>query len=136
MVIFTSVHSTEFGYSENKGVQTLASFLRFVETYRIQENSASTLMVSHQKVKTILAASGKKIDYYGATEGIGISAFVHRATNRILLVDPCLLENETDDLPGLVNVLEKQYAAVKIVLSLDLWLNFDRTEKEIIAYFS
>lgn len=136
MVVFTSVHSTDFGYSENKGVQTLASFLRFVETYRVQENSASTLMVSHQKVKTILAASGKKIDYYGATEGIGISAFVHRASNRILLVDPCLSENETDDLPGLMNVLTKQYAAVKIVLSLDLWLNFDRTEHEINAFFS
>ncbi len=136
MVIFTSVHSTDFGYSDNKGVQTLASFLRFVETYRIQENSGSMLMVSHQKVKTILAASGKKIDYYGATEGIGISAFVHRATNRILLVDPCLSENETDDLPGLMNVLTKQYAAVKIVLSLDLWLNFDRTEQEINSFFS
>jgi superfamily I DNA and/or RNA helicase len=136
MVIFTSIQSTDFGYSDNKGVQTLASFLRYVETYSTKNTVSENLAVTHQLVEKILLRSEKKIDYYRAIDGIGMSAFIHRGTNRVLLVDPCLLENETDNLQGLVNVLEKQYAAVKIVLSLDLWLNFDRTEKEIIAYFS
>ena len=60
MVIFTSVHSTDFGYSDNKGVQTLASFLRYVETYSAKNTDAGNLAVAHQLVEKILLRSEKK----------------------------------------------------------------------------
>jgi hypothetical protein len=80
----------------------------------------------------------QKVDfvYHPAKKGIGFSSFIQYEKNKILLVDPGIGEDEGEDVLGILSVLQDQYSEVKVVLSLDLWQNFDRVKTDLATYFS
>jgi hypothetical protein len=76
-----------------------------------------------------------EVNYFSSATGLAVSAFVQFDSGRILLVDPGLSSGETRDVENLCAVLSTRYSAVKIVLSTDLWRNFERTAKEVVQFF-
>lgn len=68
-------------------------------------------------------------------DGYAVSCFVNHEKERILCVDPCLNIGEIRDAYGILNLLSTQFKSLKIILSMDLWLNRDRSEKEIVDFF-
>lgn len=136
MVIFTSVKSTDFGFSDNAGVQLLKDFLAFAESLEQTNPVVGEMPLSHLKVNDLLAEQGANFVYYPAKNGIGFSSFIQHERNKIILVDPGLNASEGEDVLGILTVLQDQYAEVRVVLSLDLWLNFDRVKEDLGTFFS
>lgn len=136
MVVFTSVKSTDFGFSNNSGVQLLKDFLAFAEGLEETVPPRIEMPLSHLKVNNLLAEQGANFVYYPAKNGIGFSSFIQHESNKIIAVDPGLNTSEGEDVLGILTVLQDQYAEVKVVLSLDLWLNFDRVKEDLATFFA
>ncbi|MFT5820492.1 MAG: Cdc6-like AAA superfamily ATPase [Crocinitomix sp.] len=135
MVVFTSVKASDFGLSENKGVQVLKDYLAFAEQLSTLKTPATVIPVAHQLIHDLLLKNQVEYSYYPAGKGIGLSSFIQHKNNRILLVDPGLSEGEVTDIESVLTVLAGQYDDFKVVLSMDLWLNAERVEADLIGFF-
>jgi len=137
MIVFSSVRHNDFRYTENRGVMILRDFLKYAEessTIRGPEFSADYLLFSHQIVAGILDKNNIAFEYIPGTKGVAVSAFIQHETSRILLVDPGLVNGESDDIETLLTVLQSRYSEIKIVLCIDLWKNFERTADEVVQF--
>lgn len=134
MVVFTSVTSSDFSLSDNRGVQLLKDFLYFVEHVGKVEENIETVTLAHQKIYAIISGHKLEAVYYDVSQGLAVSCFVQHSSNKILLVDPGLQIGESEDLYNLLSVFYEKYAEVMIVLSLDIWKNYERVEKEVVGF--
>lgn len=136
MVVFTSVKSTDFGLSENRGVQLLKDYLSYAENRIASVTSVAEMSLAVKKVKAILDEGNCDYHFYPDKNGMGINAFIQHEKQRILLVDPCLeTEDEQVDFKSVLFALKSQYKSVKIILSLDLWMNPERARSDIRNFF-
>ncbi len=135
MIVFTSVKASDFGLSENRGVQVLKDFLTYAEQLEALNASNTALPAAHQLVHDILMKHQLEFSYYPSGKGIGLSSFIQHQTNKILMIDPGLNEGEVQDVESVLTVISSQYADIKVVLSMDLWLNHDRVEADLIEFF-
>lgn len=135
LVVFSSVSSSEFGFSENSGTTLLSSFLRFVETQSVvKEISMSEQPVLHQKIDQLLKKNKLRFNYYTAQNGSGISCFVNHETGHILLVDPCTALDESKDFLAMMNGILSRFKKCLIVLSTEYLQNPIKTEERILKF--
>ncbi|NOQ70650.1 MAG: hypothetical protein GQ574_01530 [Crocinitomix sp.] len=135
MVVFTSVKAVDFGLSDNKGVQVLKDYLSYAEQLSTLNAPVSIKPLAHQLIHDLLLKNKIDFSFYPAGKGIGLSSFIQHKNNRILLVDPGLSDGEVTDIESVLTVLAGQYDDFKVVLSMDLWLNRDRVEADLVAFF-
>lgn len=136
LVLFTSVKSSDFGFSENKGVQVLKDYLFYAEELNTLNPPKISMPLAHLLIQGFLSKNEIMCSYYPAVNGIGLSSFIQHDKNRILLVDPGLIDGEVSDVASVLSVLSAQYDGFKVVLSLDLWLNRDRVESDLVKFFN
>ena len=114
----------------------MKDFLYYVENVEVNTSGDIEKNNAHQKIQSILDKNNLETHYYGVIDGIAVNCFIQHSTNKILLVDPGLQEGETRDVYNLLSIFKQKYDDVMIVLSLDLWRNYDRVEKDLKSYFS
>ncbi len=134
MVVFSSVSSSDFGFSDNRGVNILADFIRFAENFKTHTFNDKPLTVAEKIVAKSLAKNKLKFEFYSLDSGISISAFVNDQATKILLVNPCI-GNESD-LFTTLGALENRFKEIKIILNCDLISNRKNCEKEIADFFA
>jgi superfamily I DNA and/or RNA helicase len=132
MIVITSVHSTDFKLSANRGVQLLQDFIGFAEGESNPKHHYPVNFI-HYQVKNIL--TDLHVKYYPALNGLAVNCFVQHNTGKILLIDPSLNSNENDDLFTILSVIEDRFKSVKVLLSHDYWRNIERFTKEVRRYF-
>ena len=135
LVVFTSISSSDFKLTDNKGVTVLCDFLKFVENNQTSKHQIIPTEFSHQLVEKIVAKNKIKIDFHSTDSGLMVNCFIQHQSGKILLVDPCLKERETQDLYLLLAVLQKRFKKIKIVTSSELINNQERVEEELLNYF-
>lgn len=134
MVVFTSIKSLDFGFSENRGVQLMKEFLMFVEqydTYKFTERPTQ----SQAWVMALLNENNKKFNFYSVGQGLGVSAFVQPSSNRVLLIDPGLESQDVIDVSALYVSLASIFSSVKFMLTYDIWQNPERAKKDLLDFF-
>ena len=134
MVVFSSVSSSDFGFSDNRGVSILADFIRFAENFKTNVLNDQPVSVAEKMVAESLLKNKLKFEYYSIDSGISISAFVNHQANKILLVNPCI-GNESD-LYTTLGALENRFQDIKIILNRDLISDRKNCEKEIADFFA
>lgn len=135
MIIVSSVKSTDFKLTDNRGVSLLKDFLAYTE--RINTNKKETPNnFLHQHVSALLLNNKLDFNYYSASNGLAVNCFTQSKHGKILLIDPSLHLNENRDIYTLLSVIYDRFKSVKIVLSNDYLENKDRFEKEIVTFFS
>jgi len=136
MVVFTSVSSSDFKLSDNKGVTVLADFLRFAEYYQVTKHGELPVEFSHQIVEKLLMRSGHNdIIFHSTDSGLIVNCFIQHSSGKILLVDPCLKPGDSQDLYLLLSILQKRFKKIKIVTSKELIEDCDWVEKDLMAFF-
>lgn len=136
MVVFTSISSSDFKLTDNKGVTVLCDFLKFVENNQTSNHPIKPTEFSLQLVEKIFTKNKIKVDFHSTNSGLLVNCFIQHKSGKILLVDPCLKESETQDLYLLLAVLQKRFKKIKIVTSNELMSNFARVEDDIEAFFN
>lgn len=138
ITVCTSIKSTDFKLTENIGVQLLKDYLAFVE----QNNQLVTTQPQHYLhhkidgwLKSNPATQQLNIKYHQAINGQMINAFIDENSQNILLIDPCLNNNETQNIYTLLDVLQQRFSKVKVVLSKNYIDNPTRFKTEIIDCF-
>lgn len=134
MVVFSSVSSADFGFSDNRGVSILADFIRFVENYRTTDLKENPKTVAEKLIATSLTKNKVEFEFYSQDSGISFSAFVNHKANKILLVNPCV-ENDSD-LYTTLGALSTRFQEIKIILNSDLISDRKSCEKELTDFFS
>ena len=134
ITLCTSITSSHFKPSLNTGVQLLKNYLAFIEQEHYSVQQYPNLQL-HQIVHNYLK-SHQNIQYIKAVNGQTINAFINKQNLKILLIDPCLNSNETQDIYTLFDVLSQRYSKIKILLSIDYILNKDRFKNEILTFLS
>ncbi|MBK9190226.1 MAG: hypothetical protein IPM77_01330 [Crocinitomicaceae bacterium] len=135
LVVFKSVSSADFGYSENPGAAALCDFIRFSETGKEHAGFyKETLTVFQNQILTVLQKN--KIDFrlYSSESGVGITSFVQHSSNKILLADPCTSQNETHDFKAMMSGIMDRFKHVMIVLSADYLKNRKKTEENVVNF--
>jgi hypothetical protein len=135
MIVFSSVSSSEFKLSDNRGVQLMKDFLYYVEHISKTEQAPADMTVAQMKVAEIIRDAKLNVNFYGVNEGMAVSCFVQHKSQKILLVDPGCEEGEAHDIYNLLSIFFQKYKDVMIVLSKDIWTNFNRVEKEVVEFF-
>lgn len=123
IILITSVDKTDFGLTDNFGVNCLSDYISYVQD---SENN------SHVQKGGSFGFSNVK-EYDGST-GSSVECYVQHETGKVLLVDPCVNSN-TSDLLTLNTILRSRYKAVKILLSKDKFNNPDSFQLEIEDFF-
>ncbi len=135
MVVFTSVRSADFTLSENKGVQLLRGFLNYAELSNQQKRIPIKKDLAKMKVEEILKEAKLDYTFYTEKDGIALSCFIQHKSNKMILVDPGCNQDEVKDVYNIISILKNQYKAIHIVLSLDLWMNYERTKSNLVEFF-
>ncbi len=135
MIVFSSIRSDDFGFSENRGVTVLRDFLHFAESLNELKNQKIEMSPAEDWVNQILLINQIPIRFYPAINGLSFTSFIQHETKKILLINPGINEQEVDDLPSLLHVLNQRYLEVKVILSLDIWKNPDRIKQDLLAFF-
>ena len=135
MVIVSSVKSTDFKLTENRGVGLLKEFLTFAEQNSTIKKENPTHFL-HKKIADLL--NKKEVDYTfnSAVKGLAVNCFIQHSTSKILLVDPSLNTNENKDIYTLLSVIYDRFKYVKIILSPDYLENKSRIESEVLDFFN
>ena len=133
MVVVSSVKSSDFKLSDNRGVQLLQDFLRFCETDSKQifkmPDSFTLEHVSN------LIKEKSNVSFLPAMNGQAVNCFVDYASEKVLLIDPTLYTEENKDVYTILDVLSQRFTSVKVLLSQDLWNDKERFDKDVISYF-
>jgi superfamily I DNA and/or RNA helicase len=123
--LFTSIKSSDFGLSDNYGVNCLKDYLSFVENFDtkiVGESSSFIELPEH-------------IAYYGHQNGSSVDCFIDHFNASALLVDPCINEDNNADLYTIYNVMNRRFKSVKILLSQDRYHSSSRFENELTEFF-
>jgi len=134
MIICTSVKSSDFKLSNNKGVQLLREFLRFTEKQIEQIPDLPLQFIL--KTTSVILKDQPSIQFYKSINGLAINCFIEHDSQKILLIDPCLHPNENQDIYTVLSVLNNRFKSIKIALSHDYWHNKERFKIDVINYFS
>jgi hypothetical protein len=135
MIVFTSVSSADFTYSDNRGVTLLGDFLRYAETAGMVVKSGNPRHISHRLIERILTKNKLKFTFYPAGNGIVLNCFVQHESGKILLVDPGLQPNESTDIISLLTVLHSRFEKIKIITSAELLMNIAAVESQLVRFF-
>ncbi|MBK7130233.1 MAG: hypothetical protein IPH66_12845 [Crocinitomicaceae bacterium] len=133
MVIFSSVRSGDFGFSENRGVQILRDFLQWVEQKNMQLSDEVIENPIHKIISEILRQHKIKFRYHQADNNVSVCCFVHE--DKILLADPGLYESDIR-IPSLIHALQKRFSHIMLVTSNDLLYHFNQTVERIKLFFT
>ncbi len=136
MLIFTSVSSSDFKLSENRGVQIMKDFLTYSENLSLRKESPQAIGIAAQRIQDLLGKNNLNVNYYSNNDGIAVNCFVQHSTNKILLVDPGVHNGETKDVYNLISIFNQKYKGLMVVLSIDLWKNGERVVKDVLSFFS
>lgn len=134
MIVFSSVTSADFDFSDNRGVSILADFIRFAENFKTADLKENPKTVTEIIVAEYLTKNKLEFEYYSLDSGMSISAFVNHKKNKILLVNPGIENNS--DLFTLLTALENRFQELKIILNRDLISDRKNCEKEIADFFA
>jgi superfamily I DNA and/or RNA helicase len=134
MIVFSSVTSMDFKWSDNNGVRVLASFIEYCERqeWSFRQNRPESFV--SKKVSELLATAGVPFQYYPKSGNGLADSFVQHESNRILLIDP-QPDIETGDVVGYYQNLQERFTHVKLVLSIDFWLYRKRIVEEVKDFF-
>lgn len=135
MVVFSSVRSTDFPLSSNRGISVLKDFLSFAEQTEEQEKEHKTEQGMFSFLQNVLDENKIHITSYRRANGMMVNCLVQHHQNRVMLVDPCLNKEEVSDLYTVYSRLSADFDRVKIVLTLDLWRHKERMQNEILEFF-
>ena len=136
MVVFTSISSSNFSLTDNRGVHILQSFLAYCEKNNSEQNNNVPNEFAQKQIANLLEKNKVQTFYYSAANNIATACFIQHSSSKILLVNPCLLPNETKDFFAVLTTISSRFSACKIVLNSDLIQNKIQTEKEILEFFS
>lgn len=117
MIVVTSVKSTDFKWSDNRGVQLLQSFLSEIENPNSQQMD-SFLAEPLQQAKDALK-NQPHIQSVSTFSAVAVNALVDLNQSKILLINPGLNNGETKDVTTLLNVIYTRFKKVKVILSKD-----------------
>jgi superfamily I DNA and/or RNA helicase len=135
MLVFSSVESKDFKLSENKGVQLLTDFIRYSENNNtIKLESPETFIF--QVAQDIIDKRKNNIVFKKAINGVAVNCFIDFEANKILLLDPCLHENENTDIFTLLSIVSKRFKTIKVLLTQDYWQDKTNFEAQIERYFN
>jgi len=109
--------------------------LQYAESLNVIENQIVEMSTAENWVNQLLVANQVEVNYYPAINGLSFGSFIRHETKKILLVNPGINDQEINDLPSLLTVLGQHYQGVKVVLSLDIWQNPDRTKQNLLTFF-
>lgn len=132
MVIFSSVRSADFGFSENKGVQILRDFLLWVEQKNTLQTHDDIEYPIHKIISRILRQHKINFRYHHADRNASVCCFVYE--DKILLADPGLYETEIC-IPSLIHALQKRFNRIMIITSNDMLYQFNNTAEKLVAFF-
>ncbi len=135
MVVFSSVTAADFPLSDNYGISILKDFLHYAQGDYAVATTTHFQSKSEKYIGDLLDQNGVKYEYYTTEDYYTVNCFLCKNRKSILLVNPCLDENEVTDLSSAYHQLKQQFKQVKIVLTVDLWQHKSRVENEIIAFF-
>jgi len=135
MIVVSSVKSSDFKLTENRGVSLLNQFLTFCEQHNTMQKEIPTHFL-HQKIARLLDENNLIYSFNSAINGMAIHCFIQHSTTKILLIDPSLHSKENKDIYTLLSVIYERFESVKILLSNDYLENKNRFEKEVVAFFS
>lgn len=134
MIVVSSVKSTDFKLSDNRGVSLLNQFLAFSEQHDVTQQELPVHFL-HQKIANLLTEKDINYTFNSATNGLAVNSFVQPLTGKILLVDPSLHLKENRDIYTLLSVIYNRFKSVKIVLSTDYLEHKERAEREVLDFF-
>ena len=132
MKVYSSVSSSDFKISDNPGVNCLKDFIAFCENSMVTNDGRLDL----PEELDFLDSKKLGLISYGFKSSSSFTSIVQEKSGKILLVDPCAKEIESNDLSTIYSVLSARFKSVKIVLSHDRWVNPDRFKNEIELFFS
>ena len=135
MIIFTSVTSADFKLSHNRGATVLADFLRYAETAALGATADRPIRIAHRLVERMLIKNKIHFSFYAAHNGIAVNCFIQHETGRILLVDPGMDENETNDINALLFALKQRFQKIQIVTINELLTRQEATEQQLVSFF-
>ena len=133
MIVCTSVQSTDFKLTDNRGVQLVKDFLSFNEQQDNNINTSTHNFILNE-VKRII--NTKNVVFNKSINGLAVNCFIQHSTQKILLIDPSLHETDNKDIYTILSVLNDRFKHIKIILSHDYWHNKTRCLNEIEAFFS
>ena len=136
MIVVTSVTSTDFKLTENRGVTLLHQFLKFAEQQGDTKMQSIPTHFLHSEIDKLLTTYKMDANFYSATNGLAVNCFIQHSTHKILLIDPSLNAKENTDIFTLLSVIYSRFKHVKIVFSTDYLENKNRFKKEIIKFFN
>jgi superfamily I DNA and/or RNA helicase len=134
MIVASSVKSSDFKLSDNRGVSLLNQFLAFTEQNKSVKKTFLTHFL-HQEISNLLNKNNITHTFTSATNGLAVNSFTQPSSGKILLVDPSLHLKENTDIYTLLSVIHDRFKSVKIVLSTDYLEHKERTEQEVIDFF-
>lgn len=135
MIVVSSVKSTDFKLSDNRGVSLLNQFLTFIEENNNDLKTFSNHYL-HQEISTLLNTHHIIHNFTSASNGLAVNSFTQEETGKILLVDPGLHSNENTDIYTLLSVIHDRFTSVKLILSNDYVENKERVQQTILDFFS
>jgi len=132
ITVCCSVKSSDFKWSENRGVQLLKAYLLFVENESTKdlELPENTL----QKEVYLWFEKNENVQYNKAINGQMMDCFINTKSNKILLIDPGLNPNESEDIYSQLDILNQRFNAVKVLLSTDYFNNKERFKSEVLSF--
>lgn len=136
MVVFSSVSHTDFGFSDNPGVKLMRDFLYYINHLKDQKSGSFEPNHATQLIIDLVEKNELNVSFYPRENLLMTAAFIQHSTGKVLLVDPGSHPDETKDLYAVLKVLDNRFKEVKIILSKDLWVDFERISHEIVVYFS
>lgn len=135
MVIFKSISSSHLSLSSNHGITILKDFLDYCEHIKQPENRVKDIPYAHQLIYDWVIQNRKTIHYYPSSPERTVGYFINDDRSKILLVDPGLHPNDVASTNSFIKALFQHFKSVKIILSIDLWLNKERVKQEVLEFF-
>ena len=133
ITICTSIKSSDFKWTENRGVNLLKDYLSFVEQNHHSKTENPTIDL-HLKINNWFK-NDDKIVYYPSVNGQMVNCWIDISNSKLLLIDPCLNTNETNDIYTLLDVVTQRFSKTKTLLSFDYFENPKRFKKEVLDFF-
>lgn len=133
MIIVSSVNSSDFKLSENRGVQLLKSFLFYAEQ---NSSSKNEIPENFLQLKVYNLLKHLDVSYYASKNGASVNCFIQHSTQKVLLLNPSLQKSDNKDIYTILSVLDDRFKSIKVLLSHDYWNNKSRFESDILNYFS
>ncbi|MEX1003727.1 MAG: AAA domain-containing protein [Crocinitomicaceae bacterium] len=130
--LFSSIYAEDVGYSDNPAVMCLKDYLSYA-FQRANDRRMNKVVEADKEAWTVL--QDPNIIHYQLRYGSSVDCYIHHDQAKVLLLDPCLSKNESNDLLTVYNLLKGRFKAVKIMLSADYRKHPESFEKEMKDFF-